>query len=454
MPQVRWYIRLVRRAVLVAALLLPVAPAGAVLAPAFRVRVGEPPGPSPPVFGEGRAWLVSAGGSVHALDTTRGRLEWEASVRCGRDAFLFVEGALACATGTKARLAVVAAADGRLLARETLDGGPYVVHPAAGVLVFHDVVRGRLLGYDVARRTWTFDHRTEVDPPVGGAYVPLSLGTKYLYAEEDGRTLSALDVTSGRPHVLARSDTPVRIDRGTAAEVTHGLLLSHTPRAIQAFDIGHSRRAWRLDVARLTGSEQATLSAVRTSGLRVLLLVEVPAPAGTPDDGAVAARWPLLVVVGLRDGRVELVRPLAPALPAAALPRLLLPQADACRAATVVDIALAGERPIVAVASPCDPRLARFPVGVVAGLGAPDAGPEWTTRPATATRLRVGDDAIYGLWGGSGVPHGARTVVELDPRTGAERVRHVVGYEAAWTRLHDGQLWVGTTAGTVVVYHR
>lgn len=442
---------------MVVALLLAALPATATLRSDFRVRVGETPGPGPPLFSEGRAWFVDAEGRVHAVDSVTGKEVWEAPVRCGHDAFLLHRGHLACASAVHARVLVLSARDGKLLARETLDGGPYRVTAVAGTLVFHDVGVGRLIGYDVARRTWAFDHGTEADPGSAAEYAPLVLGSRYLFTEEEHRTLRAIDVADGRLHLVARSATPVRIDGGRAARITHGLLLSHGAHAVQAFDIAGARRAWRLDVDRLTGVADARVVAVSSDADRVVVLVEAPETAHPT--GAVAARWPLVLVAGLRSGDLQATRSLAWDVPAGALPALLAAQDDRCDVASLAAPVLAGARPVLSITARCGPRRTRFPNGVVVGLPAagatagPDARP-WVTAPSTADRLVFSDGALYGLWGREGVPHGERVVVELDPQTGAERARALLGYTPTWVRVEGEQLWVGTSAGTVVVFAR
>ena len=440
---------------LLAALVAP-APSFAVLRPAFRVRVGEPSGPKPPVFSEdGRSvFLADADGRVRSLETSRGREQWFTAVRCGRHAFALRAGRIICFDGRRPRLLVLDANKGRLLTRESVDGGPYVSRVVGDTLVLHEPATGRILGYDIANATWRFDHRTDANALPGVPYRPLSLGTRYLYTEDEWRTLWAIDVTDGRQAVAARSDTPVRLDAGRDARVTHGFVLSHDDHHVLAFDIAHAQRAWRLDVREALGSEAARILLTEVWQGQLHVAVEVSTKTRDGFEAEMPPRWVAVLVVQLRSGRIRQTVPLNAALPLPARLRLELGFARRCDAAVLTGLVRVADRLVASFAAACEPRASRFPSGWLVGVDLTGRAASWATPPGTASRVLKTPEGVYGLWGGPGIPHGERSVVELDAATGRPLARHVVGYTPTWGRVHGKQLWLGTSSGTVVVYDR
>ncbi len=429
--------------------------AGAVqaeLRPAFRIRVGNPPGPSAPVFTEGRAFFVDAAGRALAIDTGSGRRVWEALVRCGADALALRAGRLVCVEGRHGRVRVLDAQSGKLLFHDSLSGGPFAASLVGEELVLADLTSGRHLGFDVKRLTWSFDYRTAADIPRDGAYTTLMLGDRYFFTQDGWRTLWAIDTVRDELRVVARSDTPVRIDEGRSARITHGVILSHDAHTVAAFELAHARRTWRVDLRKLFRSRRARVGRVAVAAGEVAVLVET-ATAPTPEGGT-PGRTLSVIILSLRTGELRASATLTPGLPALVRPRIALPMPDHCAALRVTGMALVHGQPVLALGSACDANKTRLPLGFVVGIDRNKETVAWVTPPRTADRLVDTPQAIYGLWGGPGIPHADRAVVELDPATGHPRAHITVGYSPSWALLHEDQLWVGTTAGAVIVLRR
>ncbi len=427
-------------------LLLP-QPTRAQLSSEFRVRLPEG-SPVPALFDQTTAFLLTGEGRVKAVDRSSGRERWTARVRCGSDVFALTGDQIVCARGRHGQLRIIESSTGRLLAHDHIEGGPYVPRLVDRTLTMLNPRTGRILGYDVERRTWAFDHRTDMDLSPGGGYLPVGLGKKLYFTEDEWRTLWAVNVHDGKIALAARSDTPVRTDEGVDAFVTHGLLISSDHREIVAFDLVAGRRAWRVNADTLGGRPLQDSGCMTVAEGSLFLLIAKPAVVGAAWTGHE------VVEVRLHNGEIRRRWSLAFGLPGAAVLPLLTTPPDSPCALAFRSLVIVKGCPALTLASACTPREAGFDHGWVIGLDHNGGGVAWSTPPKTGTRLVPSASGVFALWGQSNVPHSERRITELNPETGALRTEHTTSYTPTWAVEDDDQLWLGTEGGPVFVFGR
>ncbi len=428
-------------------LLASAAPATGRLTPSFRLHpVGG--SPVPPAFSESTAFVLGSDGRVRAVDRGSGRERWQASVRCGADLFALSGERLVCAQARSGSLRVLDASSGALLAHERVEGGPYLPQLVEGTLVLLQPGSGRILGYDVVRRTWTFDHRTDMDLARGAPYTPVALGGTLYFTQDEWRTLWALEVAEGRVRMAVRSDTPVRTDDGRDAWLSHGLLLSRDESEILAFDLVAGKRAWRAGPEQLGGRPLPGPETVVVTGGSLFALVErAPGPEGSWSGHAV-------VEIRLHGGERRRSWSLDVGLPWLALAELASPARDEPCALGFTSITVVDDQPAVTLAYPCDPPRDSQNHGWVLGLAPGGGGLRWRAGPRLGERLVPTTRGLYALWGDAGVPFRERRLSELAPDSGEVLASHAIGQRPAWSLVRDEQLWLGTQSGPVRVFLR